>query len=73
MKTRCPCCGAGNSPDALLAQWEAEMRYASMCSGVEAMDDEFENLTWDICGPRVNITHWQPLPEPIPNSTNEQA
>lgn len=35
--------------------------------------DEFENQTWDIYGSHVNITHWQPLPEPIQNSTDERA
>ena len=33
--------------------------------------DEFEPIEWDTYGSHVNITHWQPLPEPIQNSTDE--
>jgi hypothetical protein len=33
--------------------------------------DEFEPTEWDTYGSHVNITHWQPLPEPIQNSTDE--
>ena len=31
--------------------------------------DEFEPVEWNIYGSHVHITHWQPLPEPIQNST----
>ena len=33
--------------------------------------DEFEPIEWDTYGSHAHITHWQPLPEPIQNSTDE--
>lgn len=44
-----------------------------MISLARHINDEFENQTWDTYGSHVNITHWQPLPEPIQNSTDERA